>query len=107
MGGSIRRGGDAGKDITGKQRHILINTCGLLTPTIVPAADIRDRDGGVLLMGAIFGRLPCLLKLHAGNGSWGWEIPGRAERRLQPSGPGDRQMLRPGQGRRAAGTLDR
>jgi hypothetical protein len=32
---------------------------------IIHAADIQDRDGGVLLMGAMFGLYPSLLKLYA------------------------------------------
>jgi transposase len=35
---------------------------------IVHAADVQDRDGGVLLMGALFGLYPFLLKLYADSG---------------------------------------
>lgn len=35
---------------------------------MVHAADIQDRDGGVLLMSALLGRYPCLLKLYADSG---------------------------------------
>jgi transposase len=38
---------------------------------IVHAADIQDRDGGVLLMGALFGLYPFLLKLYADSGYTG------------------------------------
>jgi transposase len=38
---------------------------------IVHAADIQDRDGGVLLMGALFGLHPFLLKLYADSGYQG------------------------------------
>jgi len=38
---------------------------------IVHAADIQDRDGGVLLMGALFGLYPFLLKLYADGGYQG------------------------------------
>src|SRR3954452_1857549 len=50
---------------------------------IVHAADIQDRDGGVLLMGSLFGLYPFLLK------------------------PGNRQTIRPPQIRRAAKAVDR
>ena len=33
--------------------------------SIVHAADIQDRDGGVMLMASIFGLFPFLLKLYA------------------------------------------
>ena len=64
-------GFDAGKKIKGKKRHILVDTQGLLMQAIVHAADIQDRDGGVLLMGAMFGRYPSLLKLYADSGYQG------------------------------------
>ena len=35
---------------------------------IVHAADIQDRDGGVLLMATLFGAYPFLLKLYADGG---------------------------------------
>jgi transposase len=38
---------------------------------IVHAADIQDRDGGVLLMSALFGMFPFLLKLYADSGYQG------------------------------------
>jgi hypothetical protein len=48
-------GYDAGKKIKGKKRHVLVDTQGLLLHAIVHAADIQDRDGGVLLMSTLFG----------------------------------------------------
>ena len=53
------------KKIKGKKRHILVDTQGLLMHSIVHAADIQDRDGGVMLMASIFGLFPFLLKLYA------------------------------------------
>lgn len=38
---------------------------------IVHAADVQDRDGGVLLMASIFGLFPFLLKLYADSGYQG------------------------------------
>ena len=51
--------------IKGKKRHILVDTQGLLIHAIVHAADIQDRDGGVLVMATVFGLYPFLLKLYA------------------------------------------
>jgi len=39
------RGFDAGKKVTGRKRHILVDTMGLLLAIIVHGADIQDRDG--------------------------------------------------------------
>jgi putative transposase len=34
--------------LTGRKRHIVIDTEGLLLRVVVHAADMQDRDGGVL-----------------------------------------------------------
>ena len=41
---------------------------------IVHAADIQDRDGGVVLMATLFGLYPFLLKLYADGGYQGPEF---------------------------------
>ncbi len=64
-------GYDADKKIKGKKRHVLVDTQGLLMQAIIHAADIQDRDGGVLLMGSLFGLYPFLLKLYADGGYQG------------------------------------
>ena len=43
----------------------------MLLHAIVHAADIQDRDGGVLLMATLFGMYPFLLKLYADGGYQG------------------------------------
>jgi hypothetical protein len=43
---------------------------------IVHAADIQDRDGGVLLMATLFGLYPFLLKLYADGGYQGASFQG-------------------------------
>jgi len=35
--------------IKGKKRHLLVDTLGLVLHTLVTAADVQDRDCGVLL----------------------------------------------------------
>ena len=64
-------GYDAGKKIKGKKRHIVVDTQGLLMLAIVHAANVQDRDGGVLLMASLFGLYPFLLKLYADGGYQG------------------------------------
>ena len=58
-------GFDAGKLIKGKKRHVLVDTLGLVLHALVTAADVQDRDGGVLLMATLFGQFPFLRKLFA------------------------------------------
>jgi Transposase DDE domain len=55
----------AGKLIKGKKRHVLVDTQGLLLHSIVTAADVQDRDGGVPLLAKLSGLFPYLDKLFA------------------------------------------
>src|SRR5512135_2452189 len=52
-----RHGFDAGKLTKGKKRHILVDALGLVLHALVTAADVQDRDGGVLLLSTLFGQL--------------------------------------------------
>src|SRR3954451_10331059 len=76
-------GYDAGKKIKGKKRHVLVDTQGLLLHAIVHAADIQDRDGGVLLMASLFGLYPFLLKLYADGGYAGPQFQAGLRRALR------------------------
>ena len=49
------RGFDGGKLITGRKRHILVDTCGLLLAIIVTSAAVQDRDGARLLLDRLAG----------------------------------------------------
>ena len=52
------RGYDGGKRITGRKRHLLVDTMGLTLAVLVTAADLPDRDGArqLLRRGCGFGR---------------------------------------------------
>ena len=65
------KGYDAGKKISGKERHILVDTTGLLMHAVVHPADIQDRDGGLLVLATLFGLYPFLQKLFADGGYQG------------------------------------
>jgi putative transposase len=43
------RGYDAGKQVKGRKRHIVVDTLGLLLLVMVTQASLQDRDGGVQL----------------------------------------------------------
>ena len=47
------RGFDAGKLVKGRKRHFVVDTGGLLVGAVVHSADIQDRDGAPLVLGAI------------------------------------------------------
>jgi hypothetical protein len=49
-GASIDSSGyDAGNKVTGRKRHILVDTLGLLLNVVVHPADLQDRDGALLV----------------------------------------------------------
>lgn len=48
--GGEQRGYDAGKQVSGRKRHIAVDTLGLLLVVVVHAANIQDYDGGWLVL---------------------------------------------------------
>ncbi len=61
-------GFDAGKKIKGKKRHLLVDTEGLLLLAMLHAANIQDRDGGILLFTMLLKQHPDLRKLYTDGG---------------------------------------
>ncbi len=88
------QGFDAGKKITGRKRHILVDTLGLLLSVAVHPANVQDRDGaGDLLRTArrsfpfierIFADAgyqgPKMAKVVAKTGAWTLQIVKRSDR---------------------------
>jgi hypothetical protein len=68
----------------------VVDTQGLLMQAIVHAADIQDRDGGVLLMATLFGLYPFLLKLYADSGYQGPKF----RQGMQQVSPAVREVVR-------------
>jgi putative transposase len=58
--GGGARGHDAGKKITGRKRHILVDTLGLLVAVVVHAANIQDQDGAKEVLRKAHRRFPRL-----------------------------------------------
>jgi putative transposase len=56
MGGP--RGYAGGKKVTGRKRHLLVDTQGLVIRAVVPPATMTDRDGARLLLTPLQGQLP-------------------------------------------------
>jgi len=50
---------------------------------VIHAADVQDRDGGVLVMATLFGLYPFLLKLYADGGYQGTEFQAALSRVLR------------------------
>ena len=59
------RGYAAGKKGTGRKRHIVVDTLGLLLAVVVHAASIQDRDGAKLVLTKLLGRFPRLQLIWA------------------------------------------
>ena len=62
------RGSAAGKRVTGRKRHIVVDTLGLLLAVVVPPAASQDRDGAKLVLAKLRGRLPRLRLIWADAG---------------------------------------
>lgn len=54
--------------MTGRKRHIVVDTLGLLVAVVVHPADIQDRDGAKLVLAKLRGRLPRLRLIWADAG---------------------------------------
>jgi transposase len=62
------RGYDGGKKISGRKRHLLVDTEGLVIGVAVHEASIADRDGAKLLLGKVGDRLTRMEKVWADRG---------------------------------------
>jgi hypothetical protein len=61
-------GYDSGKKVKGKKRQVLVDTQNLLMQAIIHTVDHQDCDGGLVLMGSLFGLFSFLLTLFADGG---------------------------------------
>jgi putative transposase len=57
-----------GKKLTGRKRHLLVDTLGLVWAVVVTAASVQDRDGARSVLQRVAGRLPRLRVLWADSG---------------------------------------
>ena len=65
------KGYDAGKKVTGRKRHILVDTLGLLLGVSVLPANVQDRDGGRDLLREARRRFPFVERIFADAGYQG------------------------------------
>ena len=61
-------GYDAGKKITGRKRHAVVDTTGMFFGLLVHAADVQDRDGAPAVLKSIRHTCPWLRHLFADGG---------------------------------------
>lgn len=55
--GGKERGYDAAKNVTGRKRHLIVDTLGLVMLVVVTAASVQERDGAKLLLKAFYKRI--------------------------------------------------
>lgn len=66
--GGQARGVDMGKKITGRKRHLVTDTLGLVLVTAVTAASVQDRPGGKAVLGQLADRFPSVALAWADGG---------------------------------------
>ena len=70
------RGKDAHKKVSGRKRHIVVDTLGMVVSAVVHSAGIQDRDGAKPVLRKMVGRSPRLKKILAdgiyNGGIAGW-----------------------------------
>jgi putative transposase len=62
------RGSDGGKQVTGRKRHIVVDTLGLLLVVVVHAASLSDTEGALDVATRLRGRFPRLRLIWADQG---------------------------------------
>lgn len=62
------RGFDGGKKVSGRKRHVLVDTLGLLLKVVVHPANLHDRLGAKLALDALGSNLPRLQHIWADHG---------------------------------------
>jgi len=67
--GGEERGYDAGKKITGRKRHIAVDTLGLVLAVVVHGADVQDQHGAEWVMD-VLGEKFCRLKVIFGDSAY-------------------------------------
>ncbi|MGC2506223.1 MAG: IS5 family transposase [Candidatus Acidiferrales bacterium] len=65
------QGFDAGKKVTGRKRHILVDTLGLMLSVVVHPADVQDRDGARQVLRTARRLFPFIERIFADAGYQG------------------------------------
>lgn len=59
------RGYDGGKKVTGRKRHVLVDTLGLLLAVVITPANVQDYDGAKLVFDKIGRKFPNMKTIYA------------------------------------------
>jgi len=66
--GGEARGYDAGKRTTGRKRHLVVDTLGLMLLVMVTSASVQDRTGGRRILERLAARFPSIALVWADGG---------------------------------------
>ena len=66
--GGQARGFDMGKKTTGRKRHLVVDTLGLMLVVMVTAASVQDRRGGRVILERLAARFPSVALVWADGG---------------------------------------
>jgi putative transposase len=90
--GGQQRGYDAGKKVSGRKRHLIVDTLGLVMLVLVTAASVQDRDGAKIVLEALWQRIKkpryphwwrfCRLELIWADGGYRGELVEWVKRKL-------------------------
>jgi putative transposase len=72
--GGEERGFDAGKKVSGRKRHIVVDTLGLLLVVIVTSASVQDRDGAKLVMRELYRRFRDSMRIELVWADGGYQV---------------------------------
>lgn len=73
------RGFDAGKKITGRKRHVLVDTLGFILGLKVTQADVQDRDGARMLLWSVLSVTFGWIKLIWADGGYSGQLVDEVE----------------------------
>jgi putative transposase len=68
------RGHDAAKNVSGRKRHLLVDTLGLILLVVVHPANMQDRDGARLLLSLLVGHVFSRLQLVWADGGYAGQL---------------------------------
>lgn len=71
LGARGPKGFDAGKNVKGRKRHLVVDVLGLLLAVLVHPANIQDRDGVTPVLAQAVSKYPSLRKLYVDGGYTG------------------------------------
>src|SRR6185437_9743384 len=81
--GKPSRGYDAGKKVNGRERHIAVDTIGLLLTVLITAAGVQDRDGAKPLLRNLRRAFPPV-RLTWADGGYAGKLVTWAASKLKP-----------------------